>query len=193
MSKTGTTWDDRNLKAALKRYLDLRKNVDPKTELRRRAKNVGMKLISVFKKKGVDTSEITRKVRSLGDRVKVRPKIQAKGRTNGWTWKRMIQAEANARRSAKGFTATGWFPAVEKLGGNPKRQIRSGGGPRRGKLIEKMGSTQKSETLVNDQGGAAHTASKLKSDMQSALDKETADMVKYIDRKMAQVAKRNGL
>jgi len=187
------TWDDKNFKAALKKYLDLRKNVDPKTELRRRAKNVGMKLITLFKKKGVSTTEITSKVRSLGDRVRVRDKLRKKGRALGWTWARTIRAEANARRSAKGFTATGWFPATEKLGGNPKRAIRPGGGPRRGSLVEKMGFTEKSETLINDQGGAGHTAGKLKTDMQSALDKETADMVKYIDRKLAQAAKRNGL
>lgn len=193
MSKSGATWDDTNFKKGLKDYLNLRKNIDPKKELRRRAKNVGMRLIGIFKKKGVNVSDITSKGKSLGSRLRVRPSIKAKGKLRGWTWARMLRAEINARRSAKGFTSTGWFPAVEKLGGNPKRVMRPGSGPRRGKLIEQMGTFVKSETLVNEQPGAEHTAGKTAGDMQKALDDETADMVAYVDRKLREAARRNGL
>lgn len=193
MSKTGATWNDTNFKNGLKNYLDFKRNVDPKTELRRRAKNVGMRLVGIFKTKGVSLSDITSKARSLGGRLKVRPKILAKGKALGWTWARILRAETNARRSAKGFTSTGWFPSVEKLGGSPKRAIRPGGGPRRGKLIEKMGTFVKSETLVNEQPGAGHTADKTAGDTQKALDDETADMAAYVDRKLRQAARRNGL
>lgn len=180
--------DDRDFQKSLKQYLDLRKNVDPKKELRRRAKNVGMRLVRIYKAKGVVLQDITAKVRSLGGRVRIRPKIRAKH----MSYRKMIAAELRARRSAKGFTATGWFPSVEKLGGNPKREQRSGGGPRRGKLIERMGLFEKSETLVNQQPGAAHVQDKTISLEQQALNQETADMVKYILRKQAQAAKRNG-
>jgi len=195
------TWDDRGVKSALRQYLDLRKNVDPKRELRRRAKNVGMRLIAIFKKEGVNLKDIDSKVKSLGKRVRIRPKIRAKSGTmkkgkkgaKMWTYPQMIAAELRARKSAKGFTATGWFPATEKLGGNPRRVIRNGGGPRRGSLVEKMGFTEKSETLVNSQPGAAHVAGKTKSPMQKALDAETADMANYIVRKQNEAARRNGL
>lgn len=189
MSTPPFVLDDREFQKSLRAYLDLRKTVDPKAELRRRAKNVGMRLVRIYKTKGVVLNEITAKVKSLGNRVKIRPKIRAK---KGKTFQQMIRMELNARRSAKGFTATGWFPSVEKLGGNPKREQRPGGGPRRGKLIERLGLFETSETLVNQQPGAAHVQGKTTSLEQQALNQETADMVKYIIRKQAQAAKRNG-
>lgn len=189
------TYDDRAFKKALKSYLDLKKNVDPKKELKRRAKNVGMRLIKLYKEHGVNLQAITTKVKSLGDRVKIRPKIRAKARLDPskWTYKRMIAAELRARRSAKGFTSTGWFPPVEKLGGNPKREVRAGGGPRRGKLVEKLSGFDISETLVNQQPGAAYVLEKNAALAQAALDAETADMVVYMDRQLKKAAKSNGL
>src|ERR1700744_2884535 len=70
--------DDRTFKKALSQSLDLKKNVDPPKELKRRAKNIGLRLIKIYKQKGVELEDITAKVRSLGNRVKVRPKIKAK-------------------------------------------------------------------------------------------------------------------
>ena len=188
------TYDDRAFKKALKNYLDLRKNVDPKKELKRRAKNVGMRLVKIYKDKGVSLQEISAKVASLGDRLKVRPKIRAKGRLNPrkWTHRRMVAAELRARKSAKGFTATGWFPSVERLGGTPRDNVKRTG-PRRGKLIEKLTGFDISETLINQQPGAAHVMEKNTTPIQAALDAETADIVKYTDRKLREAAKRNGL
>lgn len=194
-------WDDRQFMKAIKAYCDLKKNVDPKTELRRRGKNVGMRLIGIYKKEGVERSTIISKVADLGERVKLRPKIRARWKTkrkgkkgNIWTYGQMIAAELRARLSAVGFTSTGWFPSTEKLGGNPRRIQRPGGGPRRGKLIEKLGFFgEMSETLVNEQPGAAHTQNKNKSLEQQALDAEVADMVKHIVKKQNEAARRNGL
>lgn len=189
------TWDDRGFKAALKDYLNHRKNLDPKKELRRRAKNVGMRLVKIYKDKGVNLEDITLMVQALGDRVRIRPKIRAKtGKRGGkLTHKQMIAAELRARRSAKGFSATGWFPAIEKLGGSPKRPQRSGTGPKRGKLEENLSGSNISETLVNQQPGAAVVHDKTQTDFQEALDKETADMTVYNDRKLKEAARRNGL
>jgi len=183
--------DDKDFQKSIKTYLDLRKNVDPKKELRRRAKNVGMRLTRIYKKEGVDQSYFDSKTAEVVARftLRIRPKIRAKKGISLW---QKIRMELRARKSAKGFTATGWFPSVEKLGGNPKRVQRPGGGPRRGKLIERMGIFEKSETLVNQQPGAAHVQGKTESLEQQALDQETADMVKYIKRKQAQAAKRSG-
>lgn len=189
MSQQPLEWDDRNFKRAIGQYLDLKKNVDPVKELKRRAKNVGMRLIKIYKTKGVNLGDITAKVKSLGPRVKIRPKIRAKKISH----EKMIKAELNARRSAKGFTSTGWFPSVQKLGGNPQRQSRPGTGPKRGALVEKLNGSEKSETLVNQQPGAVHVMQKDKSDIQKALDDETADMAKYIARKQNEAARKAGL
>lgn len=187
------TFDNREFNKALQAYLDIRKNVNPKEEIKRRAKNIGMKLIKTYKEKGTDLAEITAKVKSLGFRVKIRDKIKNKIGKNGrkLTIQQQIAAETRARRSAKGFTATGWFPAVTKLGGNPKDKKRTG--PQRGTLVEKLWGFNISETLVNDQPGAGYTFDKLKSPIQEAIDKETADMVIYILRKQDEAARKNGM
>lgn len=196
MSDSSVTWDDKNFKRALKKYLDLKTNVNPKQELRRRAKNVGMRLVKIYKEKGVKLADITSKVDSLrsSGRVKIRPKIRAKAKANPtkWSYKRMIDSELRARKSSKGFTATGWFPSVESLGGSPRDSVKRTG-PRRGKLIEKLTGGEMSETLINQQPGAAHVSDKNKSVQQQALDAETDDMVKYIIRKQDEAARRNGL
>lgn len=192
MANSQTGFYDAGFQKGLREYLNLRKNIDPKRELRRRAKNIGMRLVKLYKEKGVTLSMITAKVRSLGYKVKIRSKIMAK-RGAKWTQKRKITAELNARRSAKGFSSTGWFPSVERLGGSPKRPIRPGGGPRRGKLIEKLGGNNISETLVNQQPGAAVVQNKNRALEQQAMDAETEDLVKYIVRKQNEVARRVGL
>lgn len=196
MSDTPFVFDDRNFRRALGSYLDLKKNVEPKKELRRRAKNIGLRLVRIYKEKGVVLQDITTKVDSLREsgRVKIRPKIRANAKANPskWTYARMIDSELRARKSAKGFTATGWFPAVEQLGGTPRDTARRTG-PRRGKLVEKMGLLESSETLVNQQPGAVHVLDKNRGLIQQALDAETSDMVKYIARKQNEAARKNGL
>lgn len=199
-------WDDKAFQVALKRYLDLKKNVDPPKELRRRAKNVGIKLIQLYEKKGVNLEDIT--LFAIGDNIRIRPKIRAKmhgkfraikrGKLKGqpgamWTYEEIVKRELNARRSAKGFTSTGWFPAVKKLGGSPRRQVRAGTGPQRGKLDEKLTGLSISETLINQQPGAAHVMQKNKGLAQQALDLETADLVKHVAKKENEVARRVGL
>lgn len=200
------TWDDTGFKKALEQYLDLRKNVDPQKELKRRAKNVGIKLIKLYKDKGVNLGDISKF--AIGDNIRIRPKIRAKfygkfkkikrGKNKGqagamFTYEEMIGAELRARRSAKGFTSTGWFPAVKKLGGSPQRKARAGTGPQRGKLEEKLTGSNISETLINQQPGAVVVLQKNKGLAQQALDTETADMVKYIARKQNEAARRAGL
>lgn len=193
MANTGTEWQVAGFQKALKEYLNLKKNVDPKKELRRRAKNIGMRLIKLYKDKGVVLSDISEF--HIGDTIKIRPKIWAKAKKNPkkWTYKRMVRAELNARRSAKGFTSTGWFPSVTKLGGSPKRQLRAGGGPHRGSLEERLCGNDISETLVNSQPGAGHVHDKNKGDFQNALNQETEDIVKYVAKKQNEAARKVGL
>lgn len=185
------SWEDAGFKKALKAYLDIKKNVDPKKELKKRAKNIGMRLIKIYKENGATPQEITAKVKSLGNHVKVRDRIKAKGQAKGLTHKQMIAAELRARRSATGVTSTGWFPAVQKLGGQPKGKKGQRAGF--GSLIEKLSGLDMSETLVNSQPGAEIVAKKADSAVQQAMNKETADMVEYITKKQDQAARSNGL
>lgn len=202
MSEIDWSWDDKNFKKALRLYLDLKKNVDPVKELKRRAKNIDIKLIKLYKDKGTSLAQITQEVRALGPRVKIRPKIRAKifndkkGKKNKVlvsSHQRMINAELNARRSAKGFTATGWFPSLKKLGGAPNRKVRDGTGPERGTIVEKLTGTNISETLINQQPGASVVMKKEQSGCQKVVDAETADLTKYNIRKLNEAARKAGL
>lgn len=183
---SGASWDDRAFQKALAQYLDLKKNVEPVKELKRRAKNIGLRLIKIYKDKGVNLQDIS--LSKIGNNIRIRPKIRAKK----ISYKKMIAAELRARRSAKGFTATGWFPGVEKLGGSPRdKSTRTG--PQRGTLVEKLTGNDISETLVNQQPAAAFVMGKDPGLYQKVLDDETADMVKYIVRKQDEAAKKAGL
>jgi len=182
------TYDDSAMRSALKQYLDLRKNVDPDTEVKRRAKNVGMKLITIYKGNAPTAAQIKADAAKIGFALKVRGGIQKKGGKRA----KQIKAEIRARVNARMFTATGWFPAVEALGGSPKIPKRVNG-PKRGKIEQNRGSASVQVTLINDQPGAEHTAEIKGNAMQQALDAETADMVDYINRKLAQAANDSGL
>lgn len=182
------TYDDRALKSALGEYLDLKKNVDPDKEIRRRAKNVGMKLIRIFKGNAPTPAQIKQAAQSAGFALKTRPGIKKKGGHRA----KQIEAEIRARVNARTFTATGWFPAVEALGGTPKAAQRVKG-PKRGSIAQKQGKASVQVTLTNDQPGAEHTALKSGNTMQQALDMEAEDIMKYVMKKQAQAAQKAGL
>lgn len=187
---SGTSWDDRGFQQALKQYLDFKKNVQPQQELRRRAKNIGLRLIKIYKEKGAKISDIS--ASQLPKIIKIRPKIRAKAKANKLSYTQMRASEIRARRSAIGFTATGWFPPVKKLGGQP-RDKGTRTGPQRGKLVEQLAGNNISETLINQQPAAALIMQRAPDLCQKVLDNETADMVKYIVRKMNDAAKKAGL
>lgn len=182
------SYDDTGLQSALKQYFDIKKNVDPDTEIRRRAKNVGMKLIRIFKGNAPTAAQITSAAKSVGYKLKTRESIKKKkGSRQG-----QVEAEIKARIKARTFTATGWFPAVEALGGSP-RAAKSVKGPKRGKIEQRKGSASVQVTLINEQPGAEHAAGKKGNAMQTALDMEAADIAKHVERKLAQAAQQSGL
>ena len=181
-------YDDSGFNAALKKYLALRPNVEPQKELRRRAKNIGMRLIRIYKQNAPSVADIKKAAQNAGWKIKTRPAIKKrKGKRAD-----QVKAEINARIKARTFTATGWFPAVEALGGSPrsKKGVR---GPKRGRLVEKTGGSDMSETLVNLQPGAEHTGDKAGTAIQRAIEQERDDMLKYISRKLEQAAKKANL
>lgn len=182
-------YDDAGLQAALKEYFDVKKNLDPKKEIRRRAGNITLRLIGIYRKHAPSKGDITTKIDSLGYRVKVRPKIRKmKGIT---PWKR-VQLELAARQRARTFTATGWFPAAEQLGKNPRKN-KGVTGPVRGRLKEKLGTLEVSETMINDQPGAAHMVDKSGNAMQLAIEKERDDVLKYLMDRQDKAARKAGL
>lgn len=195
-------YDDSGLTQALRIYFDIRKNIDPKKELRRRAKNIGMRLIRVTKEATPSKAEIVTdattaggkkvlKSTTTGFRVRVRPSIMKRN----VLWAKKVQMELRARVRSRTFTATGWFPAVERLGGTPRRK-RGVRGPKRGRLVEKFGALEMSETLINDQPGAAQTMDRAEArghSMTKVLEDERDDILKYVQRKQAEAARRAGL
>lgn len=192
--KTPTVeYDDSNFKAAFHDYCDLKKNVDPATELKRRAVNVGYKLVKIFVATGAQKEQIVQQLKSLGFRVRIRSKLALKGRMGGISRKRLIALETKARANAAGFTATGWFTAIKRLGGDPKRAMkRNIGGPERGDLKKSMGLSSWIE-LINMQPAAALVGDRDGGATQKALDDERDDMLVYVFRKLDQTARRNGL
>lgn len=188
-----STYDDSGLQAALKEYLDIKKNVDPATEVKRRAKNVCLRLVRAFKQAAPTPDDI----KAVGFRVKVRPRIAAftrsrRGKTSIIPRGQQVKKEIAARVAARTLTAAGWFPAAVALGANPKlgKRVR---GQRLGSVDMKLGGTEPNVTMTNAQPGAAHTDDRGGNAMQKALDAETADMVKYIDRKHDKAARKAGL
>lgn len=185
---TLNSYDDTAMRAALRQYLDIKKNVDPDKEVRRRAKNVGMKLIKIFKGNAPTAAQIKADAQKIGFALKTRPGILKKHGSRA----KQVKAEIAARIAARTYTATGWFPAVEALGGSPKAAARVKG-PHRGSIAQKRGSASVQVTLTNSQPGAEQTASKNGNAMQQALDLEAEDMMKYVMRKQDEEARKAGL
>ena len=187
-------FDDREFQRNLRRYLDLRGNTDPVKELRRRAKNVGYSLVGLYNKNATKKEAITAKVRSLGGRVKIRPRIKDAAKNQGLSRKALIAKELRARVAATSLTTTGWFPPIKALGGTitrkSRRRVR---GEAKGKLVEKTNGADIHETLINEMPGAAVVAAKDPQLFQKAIDKEAADMARYILRRQDQAARRNNL
>lgn len=119
-------------------------------------------------------------------------KVRKKIRSSGLPRAEQIKKEVAARVRACTFTATGWFPAATALGGSPKKK-KGVNGPERGQIIEKLSSSKVSETLINEQPGAAQTDERAKGALEKAFNEERDDMMQYIQKKLGQGARRNGL
>lgn len=188
------TMDD-NLTPALKQYLDIRKNIDPAQEVRRRAKNIGMRLIRLYADAAPKASDIKSKIASLNGRVKIRPKIAGRMGKNGKriSRKQAIARETKARIAALKLTAAGWFVPVKYLGGQPRVKGRKPMGTFRGALNEKLSGSNPSEELINLQLGAAQTDARAGGGVQKSCDAEAEDIQKYLDRKTEEAKQKAGL
>lgn len=178
-------YDDSGFRVALRDYLNWKKNIDPDNELKRRAKNIGMKLIRIYVKTGAQKKQIIAQVRKLGYRVKTRKRIKLLKLPR----KEQIALEIKARANASGFTATGWFPAVFKLGGNPKQKST---GKLRGTLNSSLGGVDPWVELVNQQAAAGLVAERDGGAIQKALDEERDDILIKVIQYQERAAARNG-
>lgn len=185
---------DDQLTPALKEYLSL-KDVNPAQEVKRRAKNIGMRLIRIYADAAPSVSDIIAKYDSLDYRIKVRPSIANKIGKKGkkLARKMQLQKELRARINARTFTATGWFGPVERLGGNPKKKNKSVRGIAPGFLIENLAGSNPSEELVNLYDGAAQTDARAGGAVKKACDEETDDIKVYIEKKKDDTARKAGL
>lgn len=180
-------YDQRGMNRAISAYLDIKKNLDPKKEIRRRAKNVSLRLIRLYKKEAPDASEIRQKVTSLGNRVLIRQRIRQLDRS----LEKKIKAEVQARINARMFTATGWFPSAEALGAQPKIAQRVTG-PKRGRIKQDFHRGKALVTMTNSQP-AADYMDKRSNLLSQALRGEINDILTYVQKKLDQAARRNGL
>jgi hypothetical protein len=200
--KTDTVeYDDMEFKATLKQYLDIRANVDPDKELKKRAINIGYKLIRIYMENGATKESITSTVKNLGFRVKIRDKIRQmtktnkKGITRGLTRAQMIRRELKSRLQSIGLNASGWFPALIRLGANAyggklKRKPR---GKVLGDLKFSRGGWSPYVELINQQSAAEFVADKAGNAIQLALELESEDMMKKIIQTQEKAAARAGL
>ncbi len=193
-------YDDSGLRSALRDYLDLRKNVDPGKELKKRAINIGYKLIIIYVRTGADKEEIMQAVKALGWRVKTRLKIRQrtrvgkKGKPVKLTRQQQILMEMKARANAASFTSTGWFTAITALGGNPRRALKKKfKGPVRGDIKQSLRGTDPFIQLENLQPAAELVANRDGGAIQKALDEERDDILVYVMRKQDEAAAKNGL
>lgn len=193
--KTPTAeYDDSGLKEALKEYCNWRKNIDPDKELKKRAIAIGYKLVKIYVTSGAQKEQIITQLKSLGYRVRIRQRFLQRGKAARLSRKKLIAMEVKARTNAVSFTASGWFAAIQRLGGNPSRGLkRKLPGVVRGDLKEKLGGVNPFIELINLQPAAALVADRDGGAIQTALDLEVADIMVYVLRKQSEVAKRNGL
>lgn len=186
---------DDQLTPALKQYLDIKKNLDPAQEVRRRAKNIGMRLIRMYSKVAPSVSDIISKFDSLHYRIKVRASIASKTGKKGRKLARKIQLmkELRARINARMFTATGWFGPVERLGGKPRKENKKIRGIAPGFLLENLSGMNPSEELVNLYSGAAQDDARAGGGVKKACDEEADDIKVYLDKKNEEAAQKAGL
>lgn len=183
-----TSHEDRDMLKALESYLDFKSNVDPKKEIRKRAKNIAIKLIVAYKDKAPAVSKIDQKIDALGDsRVKIRPRFKNTGKS----LRQQVKAEARARKNARMFTATGWFKSAEALGAKPKIGAKVQG-PKRGKIKEQFTGNKSLVTMTNQQP-AANIVDAKGNLIKQAIKDETKDIMDYVRDKQQQAASNNGL
>ena len=197
---SANTYDDSGLQAALREYLDIRKNIKPAELITKKALSVvigGSKtgggklegLIQLYMKAAPSREEIMR----VGFKAKVRPRI--KGYTGksgkGLTRAQMVKKELAARAKARMLTATGWFASSLALGGKSK-PIKARG-ERLGSIQKNLSGLSPSITMINGMPGAEQTDDRAGGAMQKALDAVTEDMQVYIERKHDEAARKAGL
>lgn len=188
-------YDDSGLVAALREYMDVKKNVDPAKEIRRRAKNVGLRLVKLYGDAAPSAEVIRNTAKRIGVKMKIRQRIKdLKGKKGkGLSLKQQAAKETRARVAARKLTATGWFPAVKALGGTPRLSGSAPKGKARGSLNERLSGSNPSETLNNDQDGAERTDDRAGGGIQKALNAEMDDIQKYLDKKNQEAAQKAGL
>lgn len=185
--------DDR-LSPAINEYCALR-DIDPPQEVKRRAKNVGIKLIGLYGDASPPIANIISAVDALDWRVKTRKSARIGPGGKRLSRRAQIKKELRLRIASRKFSATGWFTPVTKLGGNPRGALKGKKpvGQGKGELIEQLYGNNPSEELVNLYLGAAQTDALAGGAVKKACDAEADDIKVYLEAKKEKAAQKAGL
>ena len=152
----------------------------------RKAQSVAKELYNVCSKLAPSEAEIAQKVKSLGWRVKRKkgawPLRQGEKRGSTGPLHRMQAAQIGRRQKARGYVATGWLPAVNRLGGaatGGKKRLVQVKNPRGKVKIEGGGTGTLAITITNQTPGIGKMQRE-HNVIRTALNNESADIIKYL-------------
>ena len=187
--------------ALLGRYLEANKR-NAGELVAKKAQDVSLQLYKVTRGLAPSANSIKADVRAKGWQV-----IRPGGQQKNWTWRKgdpippgkkgsnkkalnRLKAGVMARRiKARGYAATGWLPAVRKLGG--KESAKGGlvqvANPKGSVTIEGMGTGSPRITVSNSTPGIAKLQ-KQHNIVRTAFNEASKDIVKYLRKKQAETA-----
>jgi hypothetical protein len=164
----------RNFSATMRQYLQISRRV-PKDEINRRAKNVCLKSIRYTEK--ADKKEIKSALTTNG----LAYKLVKKTGLNRKQIKAKVAKFIRARMSSASYIKAGWYKAAVVFGGRggklkPGKRADQGTG-------EKATDSKLTATMTNMAVGATKISGPA---LAKAMNEEGADMLKYIQRKLAE-------
>ncbi len=170
----------------------------------KKAKDVAIELYKATAALAPSEADIARKVKSLGWRVKRKagawPLHKGEKRGSKGPLKRMQAAQIAKRAKRRGYVATGWLPAVNKLvdlakGDDGKYTGKSGLGrklaqvksPKGTVTISGMGTGSPMVTITNSTPGIA-AMEKQHHLLSTAFNEASKDIITYLRRKQQETA-----
>jgi hypothetical protein len=168
---------------------------DAKELITKKAQSAAVSFYQETQKAAPDPAKIKADVLALGWRVKRKPGAwpRKKGEKRGskGPLNRMRAAVIKRRQRARGVVATGWLPAVKKLGGKPGgKKLAEVRNPRGRVAIEQSSPDVFTVTVANSTPGIVKVEQKHRI-LKKGFDAGTKDMVKYLRQKRAGGSGRN--
>ena len=158
----------------------------------KKAQSVAVELYKAARATAPTEAEIAAKVKSLGWRVRRKkggwPLRKGEKRGSQGPLHRMQAAQIARRAKAAGTAATGFLPAVDKLGGKvPGKRPGAARNPKGSVAIEGIGTASPRITITNSTPGIG----RLQRDhniVRTAFNEASKDILPYLRRKQAETA-----